>query len=209
MPFKTRSKTRSWVLRATLGLLLFTWNPFETRQNILFAPVRQSSWIFNVSGDYMYACEGSIINKYHINQKRHILCFLPSSVCFLYSGSSDCMIKKWTFDLELLAGVAGAKEVLKKAPSIQVVEPKRKEKDPMAFTDYVYFDITHGEDPKGRIIIGLHGGIVPKTVENFKELALGSKGFQVFIESLMALCFKAEVSNWHSFRFYSRRRNGM
>jgi hypothetical protein len=75
------------------------------------------------------------------------------------------------------AGVAGAKEVLKKATNIQVEEPKRKEKDPMAFTDYVFFDITHGEDPKGRIIIGLYGGIVPKTVENFKELALGSKGF--------------------------------
>jgi len=38
-------------------------------------------------------------------------------------------------------------------------------------TDIVYFDITQGGEPLGRVEIGLFGKTVPKTVQNFKELA--------------------------------------
>ncbi|XP_058461875.1 peptidyl-prolyl cis-trans isomerase 5 [Malaya genurostris] len=38
-------------------------------------------------------------------------------------------------------------------------------------TDKVFFDITIGGKPEGRIVIGLFGGTVPKTAKNFKELA--------------------------------------
>jgi len=37
-------------------------------------------------------------------------------------------------------------------------------------TDKVYFDITIGDEPAGRIEIGLFGKTVPKTVKNFVEL---------------------------------------
>jgi cyclophilin family peptidyl-prolyl cis-trans isomerase len=41
-------------------------------------------------------------------------------------------------------------------------------------TETVYFDVTIDEQDVGRIEMGLFGGVVPKTVENFKQLCLSS-----------------------------------
>ncbi|KAG8687062.1 Peptidyl-prolyl cis-trans isomerase B, partial [Ceratobasidium sp. 395] len=62
--------------------------------------------------------------------------------------------------LSLVSGVFAAAEGAAKGPKI---------------TNKVYFDIKHGDESLGRIVMGLYGGTVPKTVENFRALCTGVK----------------------------------
>ncbi|MFB7620388.1 peptidylprolyl isomerase [Kitasatospora sp. NPDC056181] len=41
----------------------------------------------------------------------------------------------------------------------------------------VYFDITINDEPAGRIVFKLFDDVVPKTAQNFRELATGQHGF--------------------------------
>jgi WD40 repeat protein len=93
------------LFKSDTGAVAFTLNPFQVQQAILFGSQSiQNACFYTVSGDYMYACHGPIINKYHINQKKHILCFeghtdsilsLVVGGSFLFTRSRDNTIKKW------------------------------------------------------------------------------------------------------------------
>ncbi|KOX22572.1 MULTISPECIES: peptidylprolyl isomerase [unclassified Streptomyces] len=44
-------------------------------------------------------------------------------------------------------------------------------------SDNVYFDISINDEPAGRIVFQLFDDVVPKTAQNFRELATGEHGF--------------------------------
>lgn len=66
-------------------------------------------------------------------------------------------------------------------PSLLTKVKKKKKKNINHFKylikKIVYFDIKQGDESLGRIVLGLYGKTVPKTAENFKQLATGENGY--------------------------------
>ena len=81
------------------------------------------------------------------------------------------------------------------ATAANALEPSAVDaEDPLEkITNKVFFDIAVNGQEKGRIVIGLFGKTVPKTVENFRALCTGEKGYSV--KTGKALTFAG--SNFH------------
>jgi hypothetical protein len=56
----------------------------------------------------------------------------------------------------------------------EIWQTKEPVKTQAEVTTKVYFDIQIGDQPAGRVVMGLFGKVVPDTVENFRALATGS-----------------------------------
>merc|ERR1711968_152167 len=57
-------------------------------------------------------------------------------------------------------------------------------------TNKVFFDISISEKPVGRVVIGLFGKTVPRTVENFRTLCVGD---QISKKSGKSLAYKGSI----------------
>ncbi|CAI0540690.1 unnamed protein product [Linum tenue] len=60
--------------------------------------------------------------------------------------------------------------------TLALSQAKKSDENLKEITNKVYFDIEINGKPAGRIVMGLFGKAVPKTVENFRALCTGEKG---------------------------------
>ena len=117
----------------------------------------------------------------HYHHHRHHHRYFSSSSPSPPPSSSSSSSNQILWQIGTVAAVAGAYVTVNYAIS-NAVGQDDDDDDPIGdgpvkpqaeITSKVYFDIEIDNNPAGRIVMGLYGGVVPKTVKNFEVLCKG------------------------------------
>lgn len=83
----------------------------------------------------------------------------------------------FTNSAQMLNASTPVSTIMWQRTSVRAMAQAQDVKTQAKVTTKVFFDIAIGGEPAGRIVLGLFGDVVPETVENFRALATGEKGF--------------------------------
>lgn len=115
-----------------------------------------------------------------IKPKRLKLALKSSGDVLLEGTMADVAVDDsfWTLETDASTGskhvsITLAKKTMGYASWENILESEKVE---AVVTDRAFFEIKIGDRVVGKILIGLFGGLVPRTVQNFKALCTGEKG---------------------------------
>lgn len=107
----------------------------------------------------------------------------PARVAMDMSGFMEAVSRRGLFNNLITAGFIGtmiwvaATPAEKMRPASASVNSEMADPADAKVTSKVFFDVTIGGESVGKIVIGLFGDDLPKTVRNFEALATGEEGF--------------------------------
>lgn len=99
------------------------------------------------------------------------------------NGVVEAISRRGLINNIITAGFIGAAIWIIATPAEKMAPPakaaKKELKDPSKgeVTSRIFLDVSIGGQDTGRIVLGLFGKDLPKTVENFEKLANGEQGF--------------------------------
>lgn len=160
-----------------LTILVFPSSPNVT--SIYSPPSSLSSPMATASP--LSAARGNFGNVVSVNRRSSSIAprATASSLCCFRRGLSQ---RSCTLSVRKFSSIGGVKEAgpVWHRGRVSAAATGSTEKEGLELqakvTKKCFFDVEIGGEPVGRIVIGLFGEVVPKTIENFRALCTGEKG---------------------------------